>query len=70
MLNICEKAFAKLPPEEIDHYESDLYIKVTAASRELIAEYDYKNLVTVFIDNIDRVPWYEIPFAWTGNPNK
>lgn len=70
MLNIHELAAERMRPEEIDHHESDLYLKVTPVSRELVAQYDYKNLVTMFIDNIDHVPWYEIPFAWTGKRTK
>lgn len=70
MMNIHELAAERMRPEEIDHHESDLYLKVTPVSRELVAQYDYKNLVTMFISNIDRVPWYEIPCAWTGKRTK
>lgn len=70
MMNIHELAAERMRPEEIDHHESDLYLKVTPVSQELVAQYDFKNLVTIFIDNIDHVLWYEIPFAWTGNRTK
>ena len=66
MINICEKAFQIMDSKDIDHHYSDLYLRVTDKSRELVNEYDYKNLVTTFIDNIDHVLWYEIPFAYTG----
>lgn len=70
MLNIHELAVEKMRPEDIDHHYSDLYLRVTPISKNLVAQYDYKNLVTVFIDNIDHVPWYEIPFAYTGERTK
>lgn len=44
---------------------SDLYLKVTPTSTELIAEYDFKDNVKRFIDSIDRELWYEIPFGNT-----
>ena len=56
-----------LNPREIDHHCSDLYCKVTPASRAIIDRYQFKNLVTTFIDNIDHELWYEIPFSY--NPN-
>ena len=56
-----------LKPNEISHWYSDLYCKVTPASCAIIDQYEYRNLVTTFIDNIDHVLWYEIPFCY--NPN-
>lgn len=70
MLNIHELATEQMNLADIDHHDSDLYLKVTPVSRELVQQYDYKNLVTTFIDNIDHVLWYEIPFAWTGERYK
>ena len=66
MKNIYEKALQCMKPDEIDHHETDLYLLVNETSKALVNEYDYKNLVTVFISNIEpRVPWYEIPFAYS-----
>lgn len=65
MTNICELAIEQMNKEDIDHYQGDLYLKVTPISKKLVSQYDYKNLVTTFIDNIDGVLWYEIPFAYT-----
>lgn len=66
MLNICELARERMRPEDIDHhsYGSDLYLRVNDISRELVAQYDNKWMVETFIDNIDHVLWYDIPFAW------
>ena len=55
---------AKIPPEHIDHHESDLYLKVTPATTEIFNNYQYKGNVTKFIDNIDHELWYEIPFTY------
>ena len=67
MINICELALAQMKPEDIDHHESDLYLRVNNISKNLVAKYDFKSNVEVFIDQIDHVPWYDIPFAWTGD---
>ena len=56
-----------LKPEEIGHWYSDLYCKVTPASRAIIDQYEYRHFVTTFIDNIGHDLWYEIPFCY--NPN-
>ena len=66
MINIYEEALKNLPSADIDHtsFNSDLYLRVTPASKALVDKYEYKNLVSTFIDNIDHVLWYEIPFAY------
>lgn len=66
MTNIYERALEVMKPEEIGHWCSDLYLKVTPESRKLVNEYDWKRNVKVFIDNIENVPWYDIPFAYCG----
>lgn len=63
--DIYTEAVAILPAEDIDHHETDLYLRVTDASRGLINRYKYKGSVSTFIDQIDRVLWYDIPFAYT-----
>lgn len=55
-----------MKPEEIATYESsgsDLFLKVTPVSKELVAQYEFKENVKKFRDNIDHELWYEIPFA-------
>lgn len=54
----------QMPPEYIDHYYSDLYVKVTPISTDLIAQYENKFMVSKFIDNIEHKLWYEIPFGY------
>lgn len=60
------KITESLPAEHIDHHCSDLYVKVSETSRKIINKYEYKNLVTTFIDNIDHGKWFDIPFAYMG----
>lgn len=64
MMNIHEQAKKQMKSKDIDHWQSDLYLKVTPISEKLVDKYDYKNLVTTFIDNIDHDLWFEIPFAY------
>lgn len=64
MKSIYQKAVEALPAEDIDHHESDLYIRKTPASVKLLSEYEYKNNIFWFRDAIDNVIWYEIPFAY------
>ena len=68
--NIHELAAQRMAPEDIDHHGIDLYLRVNDISRELMNEYKYKRLVETFIDNIDHVLWYDVPFAWTGKKSK
>lgn len=62
--NIHAIAAATMKPEEISHWYSDLYLKVTPVSKSLVDRYEYKHFVTVFRDQIEGLPWYEIPFAF------
>lgn len=56
----------RMKPEEIATQESsgsDLFLKVTPVSTELIQQYDFKENVRKFWDAIDHERWYEIPFG-------
>lgn len=44
---------------------SDLYVPVNAITTEIISRYDFKCNVTRFISQIEKVPFYDIPFAYT-----
>lgn len=46
------------------HHYSDLYIPVNPVTRRLIAEYQYRDNVTQFVDNQTGEPWYDVPFAY------
>jgi hypothetical protein len=62
--SLYQKAVSILPAKDIDHHSSDLYLRKTAASAALIAEYSFPKNVTEFRDNIDHVLWYDIPFEY------
>ena len=65
---LLHKAREQMKPEEIDSQHelgSDLYLKVTPISIVLIEQYDFKENVTKFRDNINHELWYEIPFGNT-----
>ena len=63
---IYEKAKAILPKEDIDHHASDLYLRVSPKSTELVNSMKYRNsgMITTFKDNIDGDMWYELPFCY------
>lgn len=56
----------ELPADEIDHYNSDLYVKVTPKSKEILKKYGIHNhpLLSTFIDQITHTRWYDLPFAY------
>ena len=57
-------------PADIDHHYSDLYVRVTPATCEVMKKFQYSNMVTTFIDNIDHVLWYDIPFCYNPTLDK
>lgn len=65
MRDIYEKAVAILPPDRIDHHETDLYIKVTPESRALVSDYEFRNQVETFLSPLDGCLWFDIPFAYS-----
>lgn len=74
--SIYEKAKAILPKEDIDHHETDLYLRVSPKSTELVNSMKYRNsgMITTFKDNIDGDMWYDLPFCYPfierGIPSK
>lgn len=54
----------RLPACDIDHYCSDLYLRVTPVSEQLRNRYQYRSMVSIFRDNIEGVLWYEFPFCY------
>lgn len=67
--DIYEEAKKRMPAEDISHWCSDLYLRKTPVSDKLVNEYDWKSLVSTFVDNIDHVLWYDIPFAYPYGRN-
>lgn len=58
-----------LDPKDIDTHESDLYVRITPKSTELVKKYNlYGNpLLKTFTDQIEKDRWYDIPFGNLGN---
>lgn len=54
----------ELPAEDLDHHASDLYVRKTEKSTEIINKLNNKALLTTFIDNIEGKEWYELPFCY------
>jgi hypothetical protein len=50
---------------DISNWQSDLYLRKNSISDKLVNEYEFKQNVKTFKDNIDHVLWYDIPFAYT-----
>lgn len=63
-------AVKELPAEDIDHYESDLYIRKTPKSTELVKRLTTDSLLSTFKSNTDGDIWYELPFCYTPHFNK
>jgi len=67
-----EIAAANMDPEHIDHYCTDLYLKVNSASSIIVSALDNRALLNTFRSNIDGALWYELPFCyipgWTRDP--
>ena len=61
-MNIYEEMKAAGVP--MDHHESDLYVKVTSRSRQIVQDYEHRENVTTFTSEPDREPWYDIPFGY------
>lgn len=54
----------ELPAEDLDHHASDLYVRKTEKSTEIINKLNNKALLSTFIDNIEGKEWYELPFCY------
>lgn len=61
---VMDYARELMNPEDIDHHESDLYLRVNDISRDIVARMESKSLVSTFTDNIEDKLWYELPFLY------
>ncbi len=48
---------------ELDHHESDLYIKDCQAARELLNRHN--QTFTTFTSQLDNTRWLDVPFMYT-----
>ena len=63
--NIYRELAKTLPANDLDHHNSDLYVRKTPKSTEIINKLTNKSLLSTFKDNIDGDIWYELPFCYT-----
>ena len=49
---------------EIDHHESDLYLKDCKESREVLTGYRFGCNVRRFVSQVDGAMWFDVPFAY------
>ncbi len=61
--SIYQQAINSLPPKDISNHESDLYLAVSKDSAKIIADYKFKQNVSVFAGSDNR-NWFDIPFAF------
>ncbi len=64
MKTLYETAVELMNKDEISHHESDLYLKITPVSLELVGNHEFGCNVTRFTSKIDGRLWFEIPFAY------
>jgi hypothetical protein len=70
--DIYAAALEALPPQDIDHSGSDLYLRKTPAARALIQRLTNRAMLSSFTDS-DGCAWYDLPFCFTPyweNPTK
>ncbi len=60
---IYQLAVSEMQADEISSHESDLYLKCTPVSENLVDGYEFKQNVRKFSSNIDGSMWFDIPFA-------
>lgn len=61
---VHEIATLLLPPDQIDHHTSDLYIKASPEADQIIKCLQPKSLLSSFISQIDNCKWYDLPFCY------
>ena len=66
--NIHSVCYTFLPQKDIswDEYSSDLYVRVTEKSKEIMAELKPNALLETFNHNIEHDLWYDLPFCKDG----
>lgn len=67
-MTLYEAACKTLPASDIDHHETDLYIRRTPQSEILVNVWvdvtGFRSSVSTFRDQIDGDIWYDIAFAY------
>lgn len=60
----------EVPAEDIDHHLSDLYVRKTPKSTEIMNRLTIKSLLSTFRSQIDGDIWYELPFCYSPHFEK
>ena len=65
MMDIKKELISRgMTEADFDSHESDLYVRVTPISEQFLKhEYEFAGNVERFVDAIDHVPWFDVPFA-------
>jgi len=63
-MTIYEELKKVMQPEHIDHHKSDLYVKKTKKSEQILNKHGLNLKKFLFIDLIDHTEWYDIPFMY------
>lgn len=50
---------------ELDHHESDLYVRWSPEALAIVREYCGPRMYSTFRSDRDGLVWIECPFAWT-----
>ena len=57
---------AAMPADQIDHHESDLYVKCTDVSMKIIWEAELSSVMkSTFVDQITHTLWYDLAFCYS-----
>lgn len=64
MSNIYAAAVTQMHPEDIAHYESDLYLRKNPISMRLVEQFEHGACATEFVDPIDGDVWFNIALAY------
>lgn len=49
---------------EISNHCSDLYVKIDEKSKPIVEAYEHKRSPNRFVNHLDGLPWFDIPFAY------
>ncbi len=60
---IYQLSMSEMQQDEISSHMSDLYLKCTPVSENLVSGYEFKQSVHKFRSDIDGSMWFDIPFA-------
>lgn len=55
---------AGMQRDQIDNWQSDLYVLKNDISESVLDKYEHKDIVTTFVSQLDNKLWYDIPFAF------